>query len=191
MFCTNCGKQIPDDVRFCPECGAQINNQQADPFGDQNIGFNNQTNQTSNYNSYQQMNNQSNFNNFNNYNGAFRWGAGAIIWFVILILGCIFSIYQFTELMDYNPYLQLYGFNITIVLAAEAIALISLIILIIKRMRVCVYVFYAMKVLEVAYTYMQLGAYFDSSYTLGLFIGMIVNVGVTYLVLRNYWHQLS
>ena len=23
MFCTNCGKQIPDDARFCPECGAQ------------------------------------------------------------------------------------------------------------------------------------------------------------------------
>lgn len=24
MFCTNCGKQIPDDSVFCPECGARI-----------------------------------------------------------------------------------------------------------------------------------------------------------------------
>ncbi len=24
MFCTNCGKPIPDDSRFCPECGAVI-----------------------------------------------------------------------------------------------------------------------------------------------------------------------
>jgi len=22
MYCRNCGKQIPDDSRFCPECGA-------------------------------------------------------------------------------------------------------------------------------------------------------------------------
>lgn len=27
MFCTNCGKQIPDDARFCPECGAQMDPQ--------------------------------------------------------------------------------------------------------------------------------------------------------------------
>ena len=24
MFCTNCGKQIPDDSMFCPECGAKV-----------------------------------------------------------------------------------------------------------------------------------------------------------------------
>ena len=26
MFCTNCGKEIEEGVRFCPECGALINN---------------------------------------------------------------------------------------------------------------------------------------------------------------------
>lgn len=25
MFCTNCGNQISDDSKFCPECGAQQN----------------------------------------------------------------------------------------------------------------------------------------------------------------------
>lgn len=25
MFCTNCGKKIPDGSRFCPECGAKLN----------------------------------------------------------------------------------------------------------------------------------------------------------------------
>lgn len=25
MYCTNCGKKIPDGSRFCPECGAELN----------------------------------------------------------------------------------------------------------------------------------------------------------------------
>lgn len=25
MFCKNCGKQIPDDAAFCPNCGAATN----------------------------------------------------------------------------------------------------------------------------------------------------------------------
>ncbi len=168
MYCANCGKQIADDVRFCPECGAQINNQQ--------------------------MNTQSNSNNSNNYNGAFRWKTGAIIGFIILILGRLFSILlciSISLLIYHNSNLQLHNFNITIVIAAEAIALISLIILIIKKARVCAYVYYAMKVLEVAYTFMQLGAYFDLSHTLRLFIIMAIDVGFIYLMLKNYWHQLS
>lgn len=24
MYCRNCGKQIPDDAKFCPECGASV-----------------------------------------------------------------------------------------------------------------------------------------------------------------------
>lgn len=24
MFCSNCGKNVPDDIRFCPACGAEI-----------------------------------------------------------------------------------------------------------------------------------------------------------------------
>ncbi len=24
MFCTNCGKQIPEDARFCPACGTPV-----------------------------------------------------------------------------------------------------------------------------------------------------------------------
>ncbi|WP_296877172.1 zinc ribbon domain-containing protein [Thomasclavelia sp.] len=167
MYCANCGKQIADDVRFCPECGAQINNQQ--------------------------MNTQSNSNNSNNYNGAFRWKTGAIIGFIILILGRLFSILLCTSLLIlyYDLYLQLNNFNLTIILAAEVIALILLIILIIKKTRVYIYIFYATKILEVAYTFMQLGAYFDLSHTLKLFIYVAIDVGFTYLVISNYWHQLS
>jgi len=29
MFCTNCGKENPNGQKFCSECGAQINQQQA------------------------------------------------------------------------------------------------------------------------------------------------------------------
>jgi uncharacterized membrane protein YvbJ len=29
MFCTKCGKQIPDDSVFCPECGAAIRSEQS------------------------------------------------------------------------------------------------------------------------------------------------------------------
>ena len=24
MFCENCGKEIPEDAKFCPECGAKV-----------------------------------------------------------------------------------------------------------------------------------------------------------------------
>lgn len=27
MFCNKCGKQIPNDAKFCPECGASLNAQ--------------------------------------------------------------------------------------------------------------------------------------------------------------------
>ena len=48
MFCTNCGKQIPDDARFCPECGAQTEPRantastanQANTYSQQNQGYN-------------------------------------------------------------------------------------------------------------------------------------------------------
>ena len=47
MFCTNCGKQIPDDARFCPECGAQTEPQantastanQANTYSQQNQAY--------------------------------------------------------------------------------------------------------------------------------------------------------
>ncbi len=29
MFCSKCGKAIPDDSVFCPECGASLGKQQA------------------------------------------------------------------------------------------------------------------------------------------------------------------
>ena len=45
MFCSNCGKQIPDGSAFCPECGATLGGAQAAPQGAamQNFqqGFNN------------------------------------------------------------------------------------------------------------------------------------------------------
>lgn len=52
MFCNNCGNQISDDSRFCPECGAQQNvgsnnNQEGQYYYDQNYANGNYTN--SNY----------------------------------------------------------------------------------------------------------------------------------------------
>ena len=32
MKCSNCGKQIPDNVRFCPQCGAPQNTAQSQQF---------------------------------------------------------------------------------------------------------------------------------------------------------------
>ncbi|MBQ6504816.1 MAG: zinc ribbon domain-containing protein [Flexilinea sp.] len=32
MFCDNCGKEIPDDAKFCPECGVMVSNEMADEF---------------------------------------------------------------------------------------------------------------------------------------------------------------
>ncbi len=29
MFCENCGKEIPDDVKFCPECGWAVDHSNA------------------------------------------------------------------------------------------------------------------------------------------------------------------
>ena len=46
MFCSNCGKQIPDGSAFCPECGATLGGAQAAPAQGQAMqnfqqGFNN------------------------------------------------------------------------------------------------------------------------------------------------------
>lgn len=32
MFCSNCGKEIPNDSKFCSSCGVQINNIQVSPI---------------------------------------------------------------------------------------------------------------------------------------------------------------
>lgn len=29
MFCSNCGKELTEDIRFCPECGQQVGNIQS------------------------------------------------------------------------------------------------------------------------------------------------------------------
>ena len=31
MFCSNCGKELAEDVKFCPECGYQIKDLQQQP----------------------------------------------------------------------------------------------------------------------------------------------------------------
>ena len=31
MFCQNCGKELPDDSAFCPECGAKLEAQESQP----------------------------------------------------------------------------------------------------------------------------------------------------------------
>ena len=34
MFCTNCGNKVPEDMRFCPQCGTPIKNAaETQPFG--------------------------------------------------------------------------------------------------------------------------------------------------------------
>lgn len=187
MFCTNCGKQIPDDARFCPECGTPMDQQvntastanQTNAYSQPNQGYNN----------YQQMNRQQNIN----MSGAFKWNTGAIVWFVILILGCLASIGIYSQ--DEFAYMQLIGFDSNLVIILEAIALVSVVVLIIKKLRLCVYVFYGLKLVEIIYTLMKLGSYLgsymDSNFLMSMIVGFIINVVITYLVLRNYWHQLS
>lgn len=55
MYCPNCGKQIPDTVKFCPFCGSPVHvKEQGNP-----AGFNNQNqyqNQYQNQNTYQNQN---------------------------------------------------------------------------------------------------------------------------------------
>ncbi len=41
MFCRNCGKEIPDQVRFCPACGCQVKNISAVPM--QSVEIRNQS----------------------------------------------------------------------------------------------------------------------------------------------------
>ena len=60
MFCTSCGAEVADNVKFCPKCGASMfvdtnNSNGANP----NVGYNN-------YNEYNNGNNG--YNNYNQYN---------------------------------------------------------------------------------------------------------------------------
>lgn len=183
MFCTNCGKQVPNGAQFCPHCGAAMNSN----------GANSQP--------YAQSQPNQNFNNFDNgansfnnqfYNSSsFRWGTGAIIWFVILILGCLATIGMYSEISDYTPYLQLIGFNPTIILIIELIAAATIILLIVKKIRISVYAFYGLKLAEFLYTFMKLGSYIESEYVVASLIVLAINIVITYLVLKNYWNQLS
>ena len=72
MFCSNCGKQIPDGSAFCPECGATLGGAQAAPQGAamQNFqqGFNNFQNAVkgADYSDAFNMNRTGNLNNTNN-----------------------------------------------------------------------------------------------------------------------------
>lgn len=183
MFCTNCGKQIPDDARFCPECGTPMNSQantaattnQTNAYGQPNQGYNN----------YQKMDRQQNVNT----PGVFKWNSGAIVWFIILILGCLASIGIYSQ--DEYAYMQLIGFNSNLVIILEALALVSVVVLIIKKLRLSVYAFYGLKLVEIVYILMTLGSYMTSNLLMPMIIGFIINIVITYLVLRNYWHQLS
>lgn len=42
MFCTNCGKKIPDGSKFCPECGAKLNVNSAPSYQSSKVNENNQ-----------------------------------------------------------------------------------------------------------------------------------------------------
>lgn len=118
-------------------------------------------------------------------------GTGAIIWFVILILGCLATIGMYSEISDYTPYLQLIGFNPTIILIIELIAAATIILLIVKKIRISAYAFYGLKLAEFLYTFMKLGSYIESEYVVASLIGLAINIVITYLVLKNYWNQLS
>ena len=37
MFCGNCGKKLPDDAAFCPECGAKAQKLDAPISEEKNI----------------------------------------------------------------------------------------------------------------------------------------------------------
>jgi TM2 domain-containing membrane protein YozV len=35
MYCPKCGKEIPDDASFCPECGSPVKSQDTTPLSDE------------------------------------------------------------------------------------------------------------------------------------------------------------
>ncbi|WP_294580430.1 zinc ribbon domain-containing protein [uncultured Thomasclavelia sp.] len=171
MYCSNCGKQIPDDARYCPECGNKVVADESfnQPYHDFE-------------NNFERTNWQS--------NNTFQWKTSAIVWFAIIVLGCIVTIYTYSQLFNY-PYIRYIGFNPIIIIAFEILAAASIIILVSKRIKACIYAFYVLKLVEVVYILMRLGSFLNSAYILGLFIGLALNILITYLVLRNYWDQLN
>ncbi len=77
MFCSNCGNQISDDSRFCPECGAQQgmgttnNNQEGQYYYDPNYTNDNFTNNSYDsgyHDSYGNNQGQMGGNPYNEYN---------------------------------------------------------------------------------------------------------------------------
>ncbi|WRK52022.1 zinc-ribbon domain-containing protein [Coprobacillaceae bacterium CR2/5/TPMF4] len=120
MFCINCGKQIPDDATFCPKCGTKI-------F----VESTNQSNTT--YTNNQKTNNKVNLNE------PFKWHAGAIIWFIILIIICLYTIFFHLQLnallnidelsLNINAF---YPINQVISLTIATLQILSIIFLLVK-----------------------------------------------------------
>ena len=71
MYCSNCGNQISDDSKFCPECGAAqtlggSTNTNGGYYYDTNNNYNNMNYNNNNGQGYQGYNG---YNEYGNYNG--------------------------------------------------------------------------------------------------------------------------
>ncbi len=95
MFCNNCGNEVDESMEFCGKCGKRINREQNFSSG---VSL-------SKAEESARFENRSQGGNFGNdvidenfVKGKFKWGGGAIAWFVIMIIwnsisiiGSIFS----------------------------------------------------------------------------------------------------
>ncbi|MFA7222823.1 MAG: zinc ribbon domain-containing protein [Bacilli bacterium] len=90
MYCHKCGKQIPDDAKFCPYCGEDVSNDNKKeddiyPVSDEHPYVNNND---ANSNVFNNEKNKS----ANNYSVS-----GFIFSFIFPILGLIFSIVEISK----------------------------------------------------------------------------------------------
>lgn len=188
MFCINCGKQVPDDAIFCPKCGTKI-------F----VESTNQSNTT--YTNNQKTNNKVNLNE------PFKWHAGAIIWFIILIIICLYTIFFHLQLnallnidelsLNINAF---YPINQVISLTIATLQILSIIFLLVKRLRFCVYSFFILEAGAMIYNFYQIynlsqlhpyASYIAPSFIFINFVKILICATITYLVLRNHWQDLK
>lgn len=155
------------------------------------------------YNNYQQMNSQQKMN----MSESFKWNAGAIIWFVILIIISLYTIFLHLQLhtllnidvlyLEINEFYSMYQ---AIILSIATLQILSIIVLLVKKLRFCVYSFFILEFcailynLYLIYNLSQLypyAGYILPSFIFIIFVKILIYATVTYLVLRNRWQDLK